>query len=342
MPQDIHDLTWAADANIASGPRTGDPLKNRPLDIDQGLTPGNPIPVDWINYSLNQITAWLADAGRGAFGDGSDGDVTVSGGTTTLTADAHYENLTITSTGILQPAGYRVFVRGLLTIEAGGVIRRNGNPGVVPVDNITPGAAGAALAAGSLGGSFAGGAGAPGNGNGTAGSGGATGAGGSAGAGGDSNDIGNGANGGAVSLFGASGPTSLRTLAAATGRVITGAGTVLIPFGGGGGGGGGGGTIGSGGGGGSGGGVLAIWTYRLVNNGAIEANGGAGGGAFTGPDAAGNGGGGGGGGGLIWLVTRGRSGAGVVQALGGAGGAGHLAGDAGAPGLPGAVVELTA
>ena len=60
------------------------------------------------------------------YGDGSAGDVTITGGTTTLVADTYYDNLTVDGTGILDTDGYRVFVRGTLTVETGGIIRNNG------------------------------------------------------------------------------------------------------------------------------------------------------------------------------------------------------------------------
>lgn len=87
------------------------------------------------------------------FGDGSDGNVTISSGTTTLTRDMHYNNLTISGTGVLQTRGYRVFVKGTLDITAasarsivvgdgigslnGGnaVAHVGGNSGTVFVDN---------------------------------------------------------------------------------------------------------------------------------------------------------------------------------------------------------------
>ncbi|MBA7692083.1 hypothetical protein ES703_100641 [subsurface metagenome] len=93
--------------------------------------------------------------GVAIFGDGSDGDHTVtasySGGPITnnaLTRDAFFNNLTIDSGAVLDVAGYRIFVKGTLTNP--GAIHRNGNNGSQP-------AAGAALSPGSLGGSAAGG-----------------------------------------------------------------------------------------------------------------------------------------------------------------------------------------
>lgn len=60
------------------------------------------------------------------FGDGSDGDVTISA-STTMTREQHYNNLTIGTTGILKPRGFRIFVKGTLTIESGGSINDDGN-----------------------------------------------------------------------------------------------------------------------------------------------------------------------------------------------------------------------
>lgn len=61
------------------------------------------------------------------FWDGADGDVTINSWTTTLTRDMYYNNLTITSPWVLNPAGYRVFVKW--TIAGTGTINRNGNNG---------------------------------------------------------------------------------------------------------------------------------------------------------------------------------------------------------------------
>lgn len=61
------------------------------------------------------------------FGDGSDGDVTISSGTTTLTRDMYYRNLTINSGTAIVPNGYRIFVNKTLTNNGG--ISFNGNNG---------------------------------------------------------------------------------------------------------------------------------------------------------------------------------------------------------------------
>ena len=86
---------------------------------------------------------------EGWFGDGSDGTHDISTNTT-LSRDMYYEDLYIRNGATLFPAGYRIFVKGKLVINSGCKIARNGNPGSVG------GGAGAALAAGSLGGSSAG------------------------------------------------------------------------------------------------------------------------------------------------------------------------------------------
>ena len=52
------------------------------------------------------------------FGDGSDGVVNITSGTTTLTRDMYYSNLTMNGTGILKLAGFRVFVSNTLDITA--------------------------------------------------------------------------------------------------------------------------------------------------------------------------------------------------------------------------------
>lgn len=48
------------------------------------------------------------------FGDGSDGDVTITT-TVTLSRDMFYNNLTINTGGQLKPNGYKIFVRGTFT-----------------------------------------------------------------------------------------------------------------------------------------------------------------------------------------------------------------------------------
>lgn len=59
-------------------------------------------------------------ARENVFGDGSDGDVTIASGTTTLTSDMFYNNLTIDSGATIDTAGNRIFV--LNTFDNSGTV----------------------------------------------------------------------------------------------------------------------------------------------------------------------------------------------------------------------------
>jgi hypothetical protein len=274
------------------------------------------------------------------YGLGFDGDVTVSS-TVTLTRNMQYNSLIITGSGRLKPAGFRICVKGALTIDAGGSIDDDGPA------NPTPGTTGAGLASRGIYGPLA-----------TAGRDGVTvtGAGSSVVSGLSNASLNNtgvlplGGAGGASGLGQAGGAAGAATVPATAqdwtlnsilnmGRQ-TGPGT----FGGGTGGGSGGcnttgGTCTSGAGG-CGGGAVMVYAATLTNNGRISANGTTGGAAaITG--TANGGGGGGGGGGLVFLQTSTSTGTGTVQALGGSGGAGAgTSGVAGSGGTQGCVVEL--
>ena len=185
------------------------------------------------------------------FGDGSDGNVTVTANTT-LSQDMYYSNLTIDPGVTLNPGGYRIFVAGTLTLDNGSSIARNGIDG-------SGSTGGAALQPGTLGGSAAGG---------------------SAGFGGDSitNSL-----GGDLSHYGLGGQASPPTPAAGgtgvfrsavqalTGRSLDG----LVVNGGAGGGANNGGTGGTESGG-SGGGVVVVAarTVTVTGNATISADGG--------------------------------------------------------------------
>ncbi|MBA7648129.1 hypothetical protein ES703_55911 [subsurface metagenome] len=109
----------------------------------------------------NKIAA--AAKGLAIFGDGSDGDVDINGGAfssgpitnNSLTRDAFFDNLTL-SGGDLNCAGYRLFCKGTLTIDASYKVHRTGNKGGNGSSS-SSGAGGAGLGAGSLGGSVGGG-----------------------------------------------------------------------------------------------------------------------------------------------------------------------------------------
>ena len=79
------------------------------------------------NLTANSATIAGVDVLQSSvFGDGSDGNVTISVNTT-LTRDMFYENLTINSSITLTTAGYRIFVKTLLTNN--GTISGNGASG---------------------------------------------------------------------------------------------------------------------------------------------------------------------------------------------------------------------
>jgi hypothetical protein len=250
------------------------------------------------------------------FGDGSDGDATISSATA-LSRDMYYDNLTIATGQTLNPNGFRVFVSGTLTLQDGASIARNGNDGSSDPDPPVDGGAG--LSSGSLGGS---GAGAPGfcsdPGESTSNSLGGSG-------GGDATSIGANCPPGSATAPPASagGDGVFRSAPAAiSGHTLD--GTVVT--GGAGGGGWSGNDFGTGGGGG---GVVVVAARKVVVVGAasITANGGAG----SGPPAFGNAGGGGGGGVVVVISATPRPAGLTLSVSGGAGGPGGGV----LPGLPG-------
>ena len=260
------------------------------------------------------------------FGDGSDGDVVING-STLLTRDMAYNNLSITVDGRLFPHGHLIKVKGKLSIAGAGTIEAEGTPG-------HSGAVGLGGAGGDInyyttrlpykslptGG-------APGGNGGGAGS--------NLGAGGSVPDpvlIGaqalfegriwagcGGAGGGGVGSAPTAGGAPSRILAGAKGG--NGATGIWIS----------GVQNKGGGGGGGGGGLIEIWCNEIDNLGDIYAYG-AGGGSGEEDANAQAGGGGGGGGGAILIFYKVLSGGGLGARIvtGGAGG-GTLN-----PGLPGA------
>lgn len=95
------------------------------------------------------------------YGDGDDGNVTISGNTT-LTSDMFYNNLTVDNGFTLNPNGFRIFVKGTLTnngtISRNGAVGGNGTNATGTTGGVfgTGGTAGAALADGSIKGALAG------------------------------------------------------------------------------------------------------------------------------------------------------------------------------------------
>lgn len=290
---------------------------------------------------------------QGLFGDGSDGNVTISA-TTTLSRDMYYNNLTINSGITLFSGGYRIFGKGTLTHS--GIVANNGGNG----SNASAGTGGAGGTAASStnidgGGSSSNGA------NGTASNGSTpttSGVGGSknpgfgvagvkGGSGGSSANTSAGAagnNGSSTqsrplsfvpSFAFATGTTSTLALTPNTtttaSRVgafwdYTSSSAFLGGSGGSSGGGGGGGDTGSQGGGGGGagapGGIVELVFKTIVNNGDIQAKGGNGGNGANGSggSAGGGGGGGGGSGGVVLLAYSEYSGTGTITISGGSAG----------------------
>lgn len=81
------------------------------------------------------------------FGNGSDGTVVISSGTTTLTRDMYYANLSISGTGRIDPNGFRIFVSGQLSLSSaaeGAISYITGNGGSATVNASTGGNAGTA------------------------------------------------------------------------------------------------------------------------------------------------------------------------------------------------------
>ena len=72
-------------------------------------------------YPTYNAFASFIDAPDSVYGTGSDGSVTISANTT-LTADKFYYNLTIDSNIVLNTAGYRLFIKNLLTLSSNSTI----------------------------------------------------------------------------------------------------------------------------------------------------------------------------------------------------------------------------
>jgi hypothetical protein len=112
-----------------------------------------------MSITSNNVDAFAENVGLDSsdfdftYGMGGSGSLVVVGALPALTAEAHYTDLTITSTGVLKPGGYRIYVSGTLTIEAGGSINDDGNN----ASGTTPGAALAARGFLGAGGSIGGG-----------------------------------------------------------------------------------------------------------------------------------------------------------------------------------------
>lgn len=288
-----------------------------------------------VTLTMNEGQLWAQDT---LFGDGSDGNGTISSGTTSLTKDTYYKNLTISGTGAVALNGYKLFVSEVLDISAApaGAITFNGSAGG-NASTTTGGTAGTSPFVNTQGG---GGSGQNGPNGGTT-----TGTAGTAssaitGVGGSGSGAGGTAGTGASGAGGSGGGVGSLTLHSSRKRYTqffyqsSSVTQVRGGVAGGSGGSGGGDATAGGGGGASGGGGGHAWiAARIINRGgstaagAIQANGGNGGNGGT-PAAGNRGGGGGGGGGnggwiqLFYLHLIGSTATNALQAKGGNGGTG--------------------
>ena len=322
-PDEEVPIDWARDANFTSGPRSGSATKVEPSTAEkkQGFVPGFGFWGGWANWLLQLMVRWQAffDARPlGLFGDGSDGDLT-TGGNVTLTSDRYYNDLTVSAGDEINLAGYRLFVRGTLTLGSGSLIHCNGADG-------GNGAAGPTGGAGGLG---AGGDTKP-MGKGWTGGAGGSGAAGSNGSGsgtrlslgtlGGNGGSGVGA-GGTKGSINSGGDQRPRNAPAAIRNCATNISNEGETFVGGSGGGGGGSELASaGGGGGGGGGILLVCAREILGTGSIQARGGDGGDGYQNASES-AGGGGGGGGGTAIVIYRNKD-TFPIDANGGTGGTG--------------------
>lgn len=309
-----------------TAPITGDGTSGNPLAVSpaSGAAAGS---MSAANFT--KLAGLPSDSlGLGwVFGDGSDGDVTLGAGSTTMTRDMFYRNLTIPS-GSTLTGGSRVFVSGTLQIDAGGSIDRSGVAAVGATAGTTAPAGANSVTAGTSGFNGL-------NTNGGAGAGGGASAYAStSGAGGN----GSGGTGGAsASVTATASRGGLRNLLSMIGGYSLGTTLNQVIVGPSGGSGAGNGTQ-PGGGAGAGGGTVVVVAKNLILNGTIKSNGGAGGDA---PNAN-TGGGGGGCGGMVLVTYHTISGTGVanITANGGTGGAGNGTGTAGGNGGNGVVLTM--
>lgn len=309
--------------------------------------------------SSGLVDSTLLTKSTSLFGNGQDGDVVISSNTS-LSRDMYYNNLTINNGFVLNPNGYKVYVKGTFTCVGTGKMSVDGGAGGNGAGGGGQGTAGViAHNAGTLPAPLVGMIGGLGNGvtTGGAGTAGVT----QAKCLNPKNSVAGGAGGNATT-GNAYGGGAGGALATQTGTMYTPPTTVdnafrmsdiqayggavtyftITPSSGSGGAGGGGGNYGAGGGGsGASGGIIWL-AANIILNATITANGGKGGdgGSSAGLSAAGGGGGGGGNGGVIIIMYNTKTNSTVTVnggARGEAGAAGLSTNPAGNPGNAGNV-----
>jgi hypothetical protein len=273
------------------------------------------------------------------YGDGSDGDVTLGPGTTTLVREMYYNNLTVPVGSTLATGNHRVFVRGTATID--GIIQNNGGNG----GNAASGAGGSAGAvaggnAGPIRSGTSGSLGRSGNGTGTSSTGKTVRLGGAGGAGGAAGiNAGGGTSVSPAPVDNEGGPNPIKNLGNALLMCAFNLGflTEASSAGQGGGSGAGDSATSGGGGGGGGGGSCVLVARTIAGTGTHRALGGNGGTGFAGTSQGG--GGGGGGGGIVVTISDNASTL-TDSVAAGTGGAGAGGGGAGVDGAVGTIQHL--
>lgn len=136
-------IAAAVGVTVVATTTGGDPVLSKVFHSPTSQSSGNGTTLSPVDLPLSLDTATIGGDGvttdlsasnfavsLGFFGDGSDGDVTISGNTT-LAKTMFYDDLTINSGVTLTANSFRIFVYGTLTMESGAIISRNGAAGAV-------------------------------------------------------------------------------------------------------------------------------------------------------------------------------------------------------------------
>lgn len=139
-------------------------VKNNSLATLFSLKPSQNLKAVLLDNSTADGEWYLDSDTQPTFGSGTDGDVTLSSGTTNLTRTMYYNNLTLSGNAVLNTAGFKIFVREKLTIQDNARISNDGANGNNATGN-TPGSVPSSTAGVEVGEGAAGGAGATQNNN---------------------------------------------------------------------------------------------------------------------------------------------------------------------------------
>lgn len=121
-------------ATIANNAVSNSKLDQMPANTIKGNNTGST--ANALDLTKAQVQTLLEIAGAELFtGDGSNGDLSISSGTTTLGVNSYlYNNLTMSGTAQINTSQHPLFVKGTLTISGSAIIQNNGiaggtNPG---------------------------------------------------------------------------------------------------------------------------------------------------------------------------------------------------------------------